>query len=221
MATVAGRPFLELLLRQLSRHGFERAILAVGYQQDLIRSQLGNSLFGLRLDYSSEASPLGTGGALRQAADLMESDTAVAMNGDSYTDADLESFVSKHANSGAQASVVVVPADGRSDCGLVSVDPNERVLQFDEKQGTARTHFVNAGIYSMSKELLDEIPAGLPISLEREVFPRWLKEGKNIRVFVCPNKCVDIGTPDRYQTAQDVLADAELEVSAPGPEGQK
>ncbi len=221
MATVAGRPFLELLLRQLSRHGFERVILAVGYQQDLIRSQLGSSTFGLRLDYSSEGSPLGTGGALRQAANLIESGTVVDMNGDSYTDADLGSLVSEHANSGAQSSVVVVPADGRTDCGLVRVDSSGRILQFDEKQGPARTHYVNAGIYVMSKKLLSEIPAEHAVSLEREVFPRWLEEGKSIRAFVCPNKCVDIGTPDRYQTAQNALAKAELEVSARGPEGHK
>jgi mannose-1-phosphate guanylyltransferase len=210
-----------LLLRQLSRYGFERAILAVGYQQDLIRSQLGSSMFGLRLDYSSEASPLGTGGALRQAADLMESATAIAMNGDSYTDADLGSFVSEHASSGAQASVVVVPADGRTDCGLVRVDSSGGVLHFDEKLGPARTHYVNAGIYAMSKELLNEIPAEHAVSLEREVFPRWLEEGKSIRVFVCPNNCVDIGTPDRYRTAQNVLADAEAEVSALEQESHK
>lgn len=221
LATVAGRPFLELLLRQLARHGFERAILAVGYQKELIRSQLGSSMFGLRLAYSAEDSPLGTAGALRQAAQLMETETAVAMNGDSYTDADLHGFVSQHTTSGAHASVVVVPADGRTDCGLVRVDPSGRVAQFDEKSGPARMHFVNAGIYAMSQTLLNEIPAGLPVSLEREVIPHWLEQGKHIQAFVCPSKCVDIGTPDRYHTAQNVLANTELEVSTLGPEGQQ
>ena len=90
MAAVAGRPFLELLLRQLRRHGFERVILAVGYQRDMIYSHFGESAFGLRLAYSVESSPLGTGGAVRNAADLVESESVLIMNGDSYTDADLQ-----------------------------------------------------------------------------------------------------------------------------------
>ena len=93
MASVAGRPFLELLLRQLRRHGFERAILAVGYRKDVIQSHFGERAFGLHLAYSVESSPLGTGGALRNAADLIESDSVLIMNGDSYTDADLSEFV--------------------------------------------------------------------------------------------------------------------------------
>src|SRR5271169_1384583 len=87
MADVAGRPFLELLLRQLGRHGFERAILAVGYQKDVIHSHFGEQAFGLHLAYSIETCPLGTGGALRNAADMIESDNVLVMNGDSYTDA--------------------------------------------------------------------------------------------------------------------------------------
>src|SRR5262245_4985053 len=85
MADVAGRPFLELLLRQLRRHGFERAILAVGYQKHVIHSHFGGRAFGLHLAYSAESHPLGTGGALRNAAQLVRSESALIMNGDSYT----------------------------------------------------------------------------------------------------------------------------------------
>src|SRR5271157_925044 len=96
MADVAGRPFLELLLRQLRRHGFERAILAVGYQKDMIYSHFGERAFGLYLAYSVESRPLGTGGALRNAADLIESENVLIMNGDSYTDADLRELAVDH-----------------------------------------------------------------------------------------------------------------------------
>ena len=103
MADVAGRPFLELLLRQLRRHGFERAILAVGYQKDMIYSHFGERAFGLDLAYSVESCPLGTGGALRNAADLIESENVLIMNGDSYTDADLGEFVVDHREAKADA----------------------------------------------------------------------------------------------------------------------
>jgi NDP-sugar pyrophosphorylase family protein len=220
MASVAGRPFLELLLRQLRRHGFERVILAVGYQQELIRAQLGESSHGLRVVYSAEASPLGTGGALRQAVDSMESDTVLVMNGDSYTDADLQGLVREHASSQADATVVVVPADGRNDCGSVRIDSEGRVERFDEKQNLDRMRYLNAGIYMVSRRLLSELASGVPVSLEQVVFPRWLAEGKLIRTFVCPTSCVDIGTPDRYRSAQDSLAVAELETGASSRESQ-
>ena len=220
MAEVAGRPFLELLLRQLHRHGFERAILAVGYQKEAIQSHFGERMFGLHLVYSPESTPLGTGGALRNAADLVESDSVLIMNGDSYTDADLFKFVADHRESKAGASVVVVPADGRDDCGSVLVDENGKLAGFEEKRGPSHAPYVNAGIYMLSRQMLYEIPAGLEVSLERELLPRWLLQGSYIKGFVCLARCIDIGTPERYWSAQDVLVHAEVGVDEPPCEGQ-
>jgi NDP-sugar pyrophosphorylase family protein len=209
MAEVAGRPFLELLLRQLRRHGFTRAVLAVGYQKDMIRSHFGERAFGLCLTYSAESSPLGTGGALRQAARLVTSEDVLIMNGDSYTNANLRQFVTDHLASRAEASVVIVPANVRADCGTVYVDPNGRLTGFVEKQGAARARYVNAGIYMASQRILDDIPAG-QVSLERDLFPRWIGEGHDIRAFVWPGECVDIGTPERYWSAQQLLGSVEM-----------
>jgi D-glycero-alpha-D-manno-heptose 1-phosphate guanylyltransferase len=214
MARVAGRPFLELLLYQLLRHGFERVILAVGYQNEMIHSHFGVRTFGLDLVYSIEASPLGTGGALRNAADLVESESVLIMNGDSHTDADLNKLVASHHEAKADASVVVVPADGRADCGSVRVDECGRLARFDEKQGSAEASYVNAGIYLLSRNMLYGIPSGISVSLEQELFPRWLAERKDIRAFVHQGKCVDIGTPERYHGAQTLLADVETDVNA-------
>src|ERR1051326_6545428 len=133
MVPVAGRPFLELLLRQLRRWGIERVILAVGYQRDAIRNHFGDEAFGLHLVYSPELTPLGTGGALRNAADLVSSTTALVLNGDSYTDADFHRFLRCHDDSGAPVSLLVVPFDGREDCGTVSVDAGGQLLLFQEK----------------------------------------------------------------------------------------
>jgi NDP-sugar pyrophosphorylase family protein len=220
MAEVAGRPFLELLLRQLHRYGFERAILAVGYRKDQIQSHFGERAFGLRLAYSAEPCPLGTGGASRKAADVAESESVLIMNGDSYTDADLGKFVAEHREAKADASVVVVPADGRGDCGSVLLDGNGKVASFEEKQGPFHAPYVNAGIYMLSREMLYEIPGGLEASLEHELLPRWLRQGKYIKGFVCLSRCIDIGTPERYRSAQDVLARAEVTANRPHGESQ-
>lgn len=205
MATVANRPFLEVLLRQLRRHRFTRVILAVGYRREVIRSHFGERAFGLSLTYSAESSPLGTGGALRKAADLVDSESILVMNGDSYTDADLRKFVADYRESKADASVVVVPADGRVDCGTVLVAGTSRVVGFVEKQNPFHAPYVNAGIYLLSSRILEDVPPGLQTSLEEELFPQWLDAGRHVRAFVCPQRCVDIGTPDRYMSAQNFL----------------
>jgi NDP-sugar pyrophosphorylase family protein len=220
MASIAGRPFLELLLRQLRRHGFQRVILAVGHREDVIRSHFGESAFGLQLAYSAESLPLGTGGALRKAVDVVKSDSLLIMNGDSYTDADLPKFVAAYRESKADASVLLIPADERDDCGTVLVSEGGRLVRFEEKQDSFHAPYFNAGVYMMSRQLLYEIPPGLEISVERELLPRWLKQGKDITGFVCLGRCIDIGTPERYRDAQDILANVELDASALQHEGR-
>jgi NDP-sugar pyrophosphorylase family protein len=221
MATVANRPFLEVLLRQLRRHRFARVILAVGYGREVIRSHFGEQAFGLHLTYSAESSPLGTGGALRKAADLVNSESVLVMNGDSYTDADLCKFVADYHESKVDASVIVVPADGRADCGTVLVDEMGMLAGFEEKQNPFHAPYVNAGTYVMSRRLLEGIPPGLQTSLERELFPRWLREGRHVKAFACQVRCVDIGTPDRYMNAQNILATVERNGNLPEGAGDQ
>jgi len=213
LATVAGRPFLELLLRQLQRHGFSRVLMAVGYQREMIRTHFGAETMGLHLVYSEETSPLGTGGALRNAVHLLQTELVLVMNGDSYTDLDLDRFLAEHLARKADVSVAVVPADGRPDCGSVFADATGKLTGFAEKAEGSGAPFLNAGIYLLPKSLLLEIPAGLQVSLERELLPGWLNEGRSIRVFIVDGACVDIGTPERLQTAQQVLAHAEQNVA--------
>ena len=220
MASIAGRPFLELLFRQLGRHRFQRVILAVGHGRDVIRSHFGERAFGLSLAYSVEPSPLGTGGALRKAADLLESDSVLIMNGDSYTDADLSQFVAAYRESKADASVLLVPTDGRDDCGAVQVDERSRLACFEEKPGSFHAPYLNAGIYIISRQMLYEITPRLEISLEKELLPQWLRQGKDITGFVCMGRCIDIGTPERYRSAQDILANVEVDAEVLQCEGQ-
>jgi NDP-sugar pyrophosphorylase family protein len=220
LASIGGRPFLELLLNQLSRQGYERVIMAVGYRGDEIRSRFGERAFGLDLRYAIETIPLGTGGALRNAIDLIESDITLIMNGDSYTDADLSAFALDYREAKADVSMLVVPGDGRVDCGMVSMDTSGRVVGFTEKQSSFGTHYVNAGIYLATKRILSGLQPGLRVSLEEDLFPRWLAEGKYLRAFTHSGCCIDIGTPERYRSSQDTLANVELGGDPPGLEGR-
>jgi len=207
MASIGGRPFLEILLRQLQRHGFERVLLAVGYAGTTIRGLFGDRAFGMQIVYSAEASPLGTGGAIRNAAGLIRSKVALVMNGDSYTDVPLGRLLERHFEMQADVTIAVVPADGREDIGSVLADKQGRVTRFAEKEA-AGAPYLNAGIYVLATGLILEIAAGL-VSLERDLLPQWARSGRNIRVFSQPAKCIDIGTPERYREALQLLTRAE------------
>ena len=209
MAHVAGRPFLELLLQQLKRHAFTRVIMAVGYKSDYIRSHFGENIPALELIYSPELQPLGTGGAIRNAAHMVNSDSVLIMNGDSYTDVNLAALVDDYVESAVDASLVVVNAGERTDCGFVALDEGRMLTAFNEKLASSAARFVNAGVYVLSSSTLSDIPSGREVSLEKEMIPNWLTRGKKIKGFIHSGTCVDIGTPDRYHTAQSLLAAVE------------
>ena len=215
MALIAGRPFLELLLLQLARSSIRRVILAVGHRKEAIMSHFGDHHSGLKLVYSIESSPLGTGGALRNAADLLESDVALVMNGDSYIDADLNQFGEDHHDNQADVTVMLTRDESRNDCGSVRFDENGCISNFQEKISSREPSYVNAGVYLIRRSLLLGIPSGNPISIERELFPQWLRDKKLVRAALSSSACVDIGTPERYLLAQTALAHAEDSKSYP------
>lgn len=219
MAAVSGRPFLELLLQQLKRAGCERVIFAVGYRADVIQAYFGDHACGLRISYSLEETPLGTGGALRKAAGLSAGDSVLVLNGDSYTRADLGAFVADFKIQAADLSVLVVPVDGRSDCGTVSVGADGRIVHFVEKEKSELPGYINAGIYLVSRQMFSGIAAEGQVSLERELFQRWLAEGKTLRAYLGQGQCIDIGTPERYWNAQELLGAEEM--MKIGEEGQR
>jgi NDP-sugar pyrophosphorylase family protein len=141
------------------------------------------------------------------------------MNGDSYIDADLTAFVAWHRESQADVSVIVAPRDAREDCGAVHVAEDARVLGFAEKQSSSAAPYLNAGVYVISRRTLYSVPVGIKVSLETELFPQWLAEGRSVRAFICPGTCLDIGTPERYRSAQESLAKVEVETESHQPEG--
>lgn len=213
MMDVGGRPFLEVLLRQLQRAGVRRVAMAVGYRAEAIEAHFGPSFLGLELVYSVEQSPLGTGGAIRNALPLLRAPLTLAMNGDSYTDIDLRDFLADYRERQPEIGMVAVPVDGRTDAGSLKLNAAGDVEQFEEKQTSDATKYLNAGIYALTPERIADMPAGAAVSLEREMFPRWVAEGRRVRAYRHPGKCVDIGTPERYLIAQDALAGVETEAA--------
>jgi histidinol-phosphate phosphatase family protein len=203
LAPVAGRLFLAYLLHQLADAGFEDAVLCTGYMGDQLPNAFGSRFRKLNLHYSLEEKPLGTAGALRQALSLIRSETALVLNGDSYCQTDLAEFLSWHHDKGADASIVLTEVPDASRFGSVETDASDRIVRFGEKDSSG-SGWINAGIYAISRHYLARITDGIPVSLERECFPEWIKD--ELFGYRGGGRFIDIGTPGSFAEAQEFFS---------------
>jgi D-glycero-alpha-D-manno-heptose 1-phosphate guanylyltransferase len=199
LAPVAGRPFLAWLLDLLDLHGFSRVVLCTGFQAGQIEAEFGASHQGLQLRYSAEPTLLGTGGALRHALPQLESENILVVNGDSYCCTDLGRFWRDHVDSRAAASMLISQVVDSRRYGSVQLNSAGLITAFQEKTACTGPGWINAGVYLANRALLQAIPPGRACSLEREIFPAWIKLG--LRGVKSDSPFVDIGTPDSYAGA--------------------
>ncbi len=204
---LVGRPFISYMLEWLRRHGVDDVILSCGFMADGVRSVLGDGAdLGLRLRYLEEPQPLGTGGALKFAEELLE-ERFFMLNGDVLSDMDLTAQLRQHERTGARATLALMAVEDPSAYGLVRRAGDLSVREFLEKPSEDQidTNLVNAGAYVLERSVLDVMgPAGTRISIEREVFPRLVGDG--LFGYEASGYWLDIGTPDRYmQATYDIL----------------
>lgn len=199
LAEVQGRPFVSYLLDQVAAAGVKDVVLCTGYLGAQLETTFGDRYGSLRLRYSREISPLGTGGALRLALPILRMDPVLVMNGDSYSQVNLQAFCLWHQSCGANATLLLTKVSDTRRYGQVHVSAEEVVIRFDEKGDTAGPGWINAGIYLLSQGLLEAIPPGRTVSLEREVFPAWI--GKGLYAYRSQGPFLDIGTPESYAEA--------------------
>ena len=203
VAPVAGRPFVFRLLDQLADAGFQRVILCTGYKAEQVAELVGGSYRGLGITYSPEPTPLGTAGALRHALPLIDSDIVLVMNGDSFCEVNLGALWESHRRSVANATLVVIEALETRDGGRVILDEQGTITSFVEKGTPRAAGWMSAGIYLLQRAVLESIPSGRAVSVEREVFPAWI--GRGLYAFRTAGKFLDIGTPESYAVAQRVF----------------
>ncbi|MDB5311902.1 MAG: nucleotidyl transferase domain protein [Gemmataceae bacterium] len=205
LAPVGGRPFLTYLLDQLARTGVRETALLVGYAAGRVQSTFGADYAGMRLRYSVEPTPLGTGGAVRLALPLLREDIVLLMNGDSFCDVDLDAVLTFHRGHGGASLVLAEVADA-SRYGRVLAGPDGRVVRFAEKGSGQEAGRINAGVYVFGRALIESIPPDRPVSLERDVLPGWVATGR-VRGFP-GGRFIDIGTPESYAEAEAFFAAA-------------
>ena len=201
MAPIAGRPFLEYLVRWLRRSGVTKLAMCVGHRAESIQQyfQDGHDL-GLDIKYVVEDRPLGTWGAIRQAAEALVEPVFFVLNGDSWLDVELSRLLHFHIATGAVATIAAAEVSDCSRFGTLQVDSSGAILAFREKGGGKGPGMVNGGVYVFSRETLSIAPAGAS-SLEQDVFPKLV--GRGLNALPVRGYFVDIGVPDEYLRLQN------------------
>src|SRR5918992_249567 len=212
LVPLRNRPFIGYMLDFLRGSGLDGAVLSLGYLPDPIQEYLGSKqdLDGFSVDYAVEVSTLGTAGGVKKAEKYLDGDTLVVVNGDVLTGMDLRKTIEIHKASDALATITLTSVEDPTAYGLVEVDHDMVVRRFIEKPAAdeVTTNLVNAGVYVLEPEVLDMIPHGQEVSIEREIFPELQASGR-LRAYISSSYWRDIGTPRSYLMAShDVLSGA-------------
>lgn len=202
MADICGKPFLQYLLEMLRDKGITEVIFALGYMGEMIEEYFQDgSAFGLKIAYSYEEEPLGTGGAIRNALPKILEEEVLVLNADTYFPMDYQGLYHFHQENDGDFSLATRAVPDISRYGAVRRDAAGRILAWNEKLedgGQPLAGEINGGIYVMKKSLIAEIPEGKQ-SLEQDCIPKWLSEGKRIFGLPFEGYFMDIGIPKDYQ----------------------
>lgn len=210
MALIGEKPFMEYVVHELSRHGITDIIFAVGYKGSMVEEYFGDgSGFAapdgtpITVHYAYEEELLGTAGAIKNAGRFVTEDSFFVLNADTFYQIDYSRLVTMQQESDLDMALVLreVPDISRYGAAVLT---NGRLTGFNEKTAQAKPGTINGGVYLMKRALLDEIPAG-KVSLENEMIPKWLSEGRSLGGFVNDGYFIDIGIPEAYyQFIEDV-----------------
>jgi mannose-1-phosphate guanylyltransferase len=201
MLPIANLPVTEHQLLAAKAAGITKVVLATAYLAETFTPYFGDGAkWGIELKYALESEPLGTGGAIRNAAELIlseisENEPIVVFNGDVLSRHDLAAQIDLHQSSSAAATLHLVSVEDARPYGCVPFDESGRVTDFLEKMENPITNTINAGCYVFSPQVIREIELGKVVSVEREVFPELLKRGRVVQAFVDNSYWLDMGTP--------------------------
>ncbi|WP_123039301.1 nucleotidyltransferase family protein [Cohnella candidum] len=223
MALVGNRPWLEHLLLHYKEQGVSEFVIAVKYYREMIESHLGDgSKYGVRIDYAVEKELLGTAGAIKNAEPLL-SDRFIVVNADIIHQVDLASALKFHENHGGAVTICLTEVEDPSHYGVVEQDGDGRIFRFVEKpkKEEAPSNRINAGIYIMERRALDHVPAGQPVSIEKETFPLLIENGSGVYGHPIGGYWMDMGTKARYRQLHWDLLDRRFPLPIDGQDGEE
>ena len=194
-------PFLEHLIRVLNANGINEFVLCVGHGAQVIESHFGDGKeLGVRIYYSQETQPLGTGGAIKN-AEQFAVDENLILNGDSYLELDIRKMAAFHREKKAQISIACTRIEETRDYGNIRIADDQRILNFAEKTSSVRGSLINGGVYIFDKSAFALIPSERKVSIENETFPQVVRAGRCFG-YLTDGYFIDIGTPERLHRAQ-------------------
>lgn len=229
MLPTAGVPFLLHVLARAATAGVDHVVLATSYRPEVFRDGIGDALevdgHRLRVDLVTEDHPLGTGGGIRNVAGLLEAgpdDPVVVLNGDVLSGHDLAAQVAAHVAADADATLHLTEVADPRAFGCVPTDASGRVTAFLEKTPDPVTNRINAGCYVLRRSVVDAIPSGRPVSVERETFPGLVAAGSTVLGHHDAAYWLDLGTPAAFvQGSADLVRGVAVSPALPGPPGER
>ncbi|WP_250638417.1 sugar phosphate nucleotidyltransferase [Frankia sp. AiPa1] len=224
MLPVAGVPVTAHMLARARDAGIDRVVLATSYRAEVFEEYFGDgSAHGLELEYVTETEPLGTGGAIRNVAGRLRSgpdEPVVIFNGDILSGLDIAALVRRHTDTDAAVTLHLTQVVDPRAFGVVPTDGAGRVTAFLEKTPDPPTNLINAGCYVFRRSVIDTIPAGRPVSVERESFPGMLAAGTPVFGYPDSTYWLDLGTPGAFvQGSRDLVTGRIASSALPGPVG--
>ncbi|MEU6268927.1 NDP-sugar synthase [Saccharopolyspora shandongensis] len=222
MLPTAGVPFLSHLLSRIRAAGIEHVVLGTSYKAEVFAEHFGDgSELGLRLEYVVEPEPLDTAGAIRNVADRLSADDVLVFNGDILSGVDLTDLLETHRSAAADVTLHLVKVADPRRFGCVPTDADGRVTAFLEKTENPPVDQINAGCYVFRREVIDTIPPGRPVSVERETFPELLASGARVQGHVDTSYWLDMGTPEAFVRASaDLVLGVAPSNALPGERGE-
>ena len=206
---VLDKPFLKYLIESMADAGIEEIFLACGYKSDILAHAIGDgSDMGVRIIYSDEDTPLGTGGAIKRLEDRLDP-VFLAANGDTLTSVDIAAQIREHFESGAAVTDSLSEVDDPSQAGVVRIDGDGRILEFQDKpkREEACSNLVNSGVYVVDKKVLEYIPKDTFYDFSKDLFPLLIEKGERLQGHMAKGVWVDIGRPHDLIRMNLVMAD--------------
>ncbi len=208
MLPVAGLPVTEHQILAAKKAGIHTLVLATSYLAEVFTPYFGDGAkWGMKILYAVEKEPLGTGGAIRNAAELLGRDEPVVIfNGDVLSRHSIADQIKFHTDNKADVTLHLIDVEDARAFGCVPTDADGRVTAFLEKMDTPVTNSINAGCYVFSPEVIDQIPLGKVVSVERETFPALVASGRPVFGYQEQSYWLDVGTPAAlFQGSRDLI----------------
>jgi mannose-1-phosphate guanylyltransferase len=202
---ICNRPSIEHLVSHLANLGFRDVILTLGYMGRSIEESLGDgSLFGINITYVHEKTKLGTAGSVKNAQEYLDSQPFLVVGGDHVTDVNLLEFYREHQRSKAVCTIGLISIDNPQEYGIAEIDVDYNILRFKEKPapGEIFSNLASTGMYMLDPEIFGHIPAGRKCDFARDIFPKLLEEGRNVKAWLARDNWSDVGSPASLRQAE-------------------